>query len=861
MPLPDSECWWKKVSAISSCGDSLDLVWHVREYDWGAESGVQPPHFWEIRHYLDRIYNEKKGVYVIVNKHKFHWVGVLTRIGVSITDHLHVPCKSAKVHGLSCELASYEYEASTMLTVIVLMHARAHPYKKISAKATGVMHAFFLSALPADSLGGVCYFEVPLDIVEAFADTADGDKVMVDRARGELQKIHGNSRADPQSKVADQLNLLYHMSENNEMIFQFFERVVVDCVVAIDKHRVWESTFTNDYQKDGRDLTLAGKCKRRRMDPGLQKSLARVSSQRLASTTSAFIRANPGLYGANHGLRFNDQSVRSKLSASWLSFSESQHVSVVADGITSGSPATDNLVIAAYDPEKRPAAQVHYQEVAVLKMHAFFDAEAKTKLTQELQDHPEFKQQRIANTEYGLALDKAMQVGIGCPTSRFMVKHPLQPLKQTEQRYLAMVDSPLGRQQRSCIFDTLTKKARLELIHDISNGKVVQPTLYMCMDRCSVGRGMMDFFQVGTSMRTVCHYDPWHIIEGFIKSAYVACGLHSRKLQAMVCYRAFSGPFHSCAFWNAFKSCATHFFKISKSDCPLYDICYPLICEDRGISMEQQIDPSFREKLWKLLPSSACFHRMGFQPVLGRWGNFESKHTAFNPDRSVILMILLHMGIQKGWWKDVQHSPLFKVLTDVGDVCDDDGLHDLAGGGDDADGPPDPPAPAGGLALAAKPKVKDSNAALQRVRQSRVNTLDFACWYLADIGGSREMDAATIAVGPLTELFHVHLTTHKTLWGHQEFFNGLSEGLLIDTIVKTWDLMRDPSTMRSLGLATFDRMGWTSLESDKKVAQVLFDCCVSVTANLGVYEFEFTHSLYGFCPRLLQTTDQATLKE
>eukprot|EP00959_Pyramimonas_sp_CCMP1952_P208888 4369347-Pyramimonas_sp.AAC.1 len=144
-----------------------------------------------------------------------------------------------------------------MLTVIILMHARAHPYKKISAKATGVMHAFFLSALPADSLGGVCYFEVPLDIVEAFADTADGDKVMVDRARGELQKIHGNSRADPQSKVADQLNLLYHMSENNEMIFQFFERVVVDCVVAIDKHRVWESTFTNDYQKDGRDLTLA----------------------------------------------------------------------------------------------------------------------------------------------------------------------------------------------------------------------------------------------------------------------------------------------------------------------------------------------------------------------------------------------------------------------------------------------------------------------------------------------------------------------------------------------------------------------------------------------------------------------------
>eukprot|EP00959_Pyramimonas_sp_CCMP1952_P276348 5776788-Pyramimonas_sp.AAC.1 len=89
------------------------------------------------------------------------------------------------------------------------------------------------------------------------------------------------------------------------------------------------------------------------MDPGLQKSLARVSSQRLARTTSAFIRANPGLYGANHGLRFNDQSVRSKLSASWLSFSESQHVSVVADGITSGSPATDNLVIAAYDPEKR----------------------------------------------------------------------------------------------------------------------------------------------------------------------------------------------------------------------------------------------------------------------------------------------------------------------------------------------------------------------------------------------------------------------------------------------------------------------------------------------------------------------------
>ena len=77
---------------------------------------------------------------------------------------------------------------------------------------------------------------------------------------------------------------------------------------------------------------MMGGKRRRRMDTGLQKALGElVVSKRLACTTNAFIKANPGLYSEKHGLRFNEKLVSSTMSANWLTFSKCTHLSLSFD--------------------------------------------------------------------------------------------------------------------------------------------------------------------------------------------------------------------------------------------------------------------------------------------------------------------------------------------------------------------------------------------------------------------------------------------------------------------------------------------------------------------------------------------------
>ena len=86
------------------------------------------------------------------------------------------------------------------------------------------------------------------------------------------------------------------------------------------------------------------------MDPGLQRFLGNaVAAGRIASTTGAFLRSHPSMYNARHGLRWNEKAVCTEISAVWLTFHPSRHISVCADGIRIGGPATDDLVMLVED--------------------------------------------------------------------------------------------------------------------------------------------------------------------------------------------------------------------------------------------------------------------------------------------------------------------------------------------------------------------------------------------------------------------------------------------------------------------------------------------------------------------------------
>ena len=136
------------------------------------------------------------------------------------------------------------------------------------------------------------------------------------------------------------------------------------------------------------------------------------------------------------------------------------------------------------------------------------------------------------------------------------------------------------------------------------------------------------------------------------------------------------------------------------------------------------------------------------------------------------------------------------------------------------------------------------------MRHKRVNTLDFACWFYASRQPLRELDAVVAVNKPLREFFGLWMTKYKTLQGHRDFFTGLAEGSLSDLVSDIWEVLTTPDVLTSLGISCTSN-DISCACNDQKVAQYMLETCNVLTGDLAIYEFEFTHSLYGMSSRLL----------
>ena len=516
------------------------------------------------------------------------------------------------------------------------------------------------------------------------------------------------------------------------------------------------------------------------------------------------------------------------------------------------TPHTDD----ATDAEAAKAVATAESRV---RMAAFFSGQSAAAAAQQVAAICGKEVARKANLHYGLAFEKAMAMGIGITMDKFVPAQPLGPLGPTEIRYLQDIDSPLlGRQTRSCIKNHETGSKRVEYPVTMLDGRVHEPTLYTSSDRGSLGRVFFDFSVHGLGLRQVHQYDFFHIVEGFKKDSYSDVSLKLKKLEAATSYRCLGGAYGTCSFFLQIQRAATAFFANNDSTNDVYGVCYARICDDRKISYEIRSRSSHREELWRVLPSSGFLHAVGFMPVLGRWGDFEEKHESIKPDRSVILMITIDMGLKKKWWPSISKSPV-NIME-----CLDFDLHD-----DDEDAVGDhaelagalPPGPSAACPAAPKMSVAASNNELKQIRSKKVNTMDFMAWYYADRQGLRLMDAHNFVLAAVIELFKMTLTSHKTLWGHANLFRDLTEGLFAKTINAIWQTLKDPSVLKALDLMPKYTGDVVASEGDLEVTNVMTKGAIALSGDLALYEFEFTHSMYGFSARLLQTDEALLAKD
>ena len=128
------------------------------------------------------------------------------------------------------------------------------------------------------------------------------------------------------------------------------------------------------------------------------------------------------------------------------------------------------------------------------------------------------------------------------------------PLKVNERREFKDVEIDGVERKRSVITNLDDSSTWLEFADEFDEkDKVSTPTLYLCIDRGSIGRSWAEFLLHGMRLRMVLGYDPWHIIEGILSIVHVRAGTYLDKLHASVALNAFAGPWFVQSFLAATK--------------------------------------------------------------------------------------------------------------------------------------------------------------------------------------------------------------------------------------------------------------------------------------------------------------------
>ena len=344
--LKPIESHWKQVPVQDDGGASQEITLLVNGYAEKPGKEGAPLKFWELRRILPLMFSARRGVCDDIRNHSPRWRELASDVGVVWKEHFHASNQSAKSTGDASGVVAANHESSTAL-LMLMMAETASRRGAIPKKGKAALQAFFNATLTPEQCQAQIFEDIPAEIKTLHL----GELHWPDHVAF-LERLAFNYHGllTPQAKLAELFFLMFLEMSKCVVFKSTLELMVSNVSQIIDDSARWQHTFTNDYTERGHELVMVGEGKRRRMDPGLQRFLGNaVAADRIANTTGAFLRSHPSMYNARHGLRWNEKAVCTEISAAWLTFHPSRHISVCADGIRSGGPATDDLVMLVED--------------------------------------------------------------------------------------------------------------------------------------------------------------------------------------------------------------------------------------------------------------------------------------------------------------------------------------------------------------------------------------------------------------------------------------------------------------------------------------------------------------------------------
>lgn len=330
-------------------------------------------------------------------------------------------------------------------------------------------------------------------------------------------------------------------------------------------------------------------------------------------------------------------------------------------------------------------------------------------------------------------------------------------------------------------------------------------------------------------------------------------------------------------------------------------LCDKEICREKRTHLDLDFgQPSHIEKMWRLVRESKVFRRKGDKVKLGRWSSWLNAHRSWRGEKSCLLLILGYMGMLRGWWKKCDGIPLVSGRVQLMTIDNEQGDCEVieqggqgaqasasssssaaavaastsassssagaASGGRRSDASVAGGAPAiavstvaaGGVASNEPRTIRESNAALNRVRGRCVNTLHFAANVLSNFYGGQAAEVVDAALLPFSSYFDSGKTVCKTRKGSLNFHKDVASTGLRGVVSAAMDVLATPEKLENIDFIPPSELHNTDEGAklhDSYLARMLFDLILSASKSYIMSGMTYSACYPGLFLLLVEPTD------
>eukprot|EP00971_Amphidinium_carterae_P349807 6491236-Amphidinium_carterae.2 len=321
------------------------------------------------------------------------------------------------------------------------------------------------------------------------------------------------------------------------------------------------------------------------------------------------------------------------------------------------------------------------------------------------------------------------------------------------------------------------------------------PCLHMVLDQGSIGLCAALYLEQYLGARVTLSFDPLHRLTNDWLQAQRRTGMINLRLAYSTVLKLRHGPWGGSGNHRILQAITSEYFALRDHTCELFQLLASDIAKsDESLRWEREKGTDAHLKKVFAHTQEVLAHALQLSVVAeSRWWQFESQSRYFAKHRWPMVLVLVYLGLRRGWYKNVLQSPLFTSHRPEIEPTSED-LHHLKD--EEENGEVEDEDLGGEEAAVKAPGVEELGDLSKRTRKEaqrdiqaqkkKLGMLPLTCSLLCHDVNYRCWKAASCLVVPLSGNFGELMQHLKSLEGTRKWQIDASRGALVFRMHELW---------------------------------------------------------------------------